>query len=275
MMRAPRPRVVSVGRRHPGQVSLGDTAEVRLDPGLIAFLENTSNAGGSAAGDCVALGAGFHARYNIPVSMAASAAAAVLTPADRAGTYWSGRDLEVEWLGVSDLGDTVLAQARLEEFSERLSRFSVYGRTLRDRALYRGTLRLIAIRDGCPAGFRSRAEYEAVRARLDRRAVPSGAGRRNDCPVASNRRARLDPSRPVCQHRRGSSQPGNSPRLRGGHRPSTLRRWPEPEFSASCRISSCPPSKAPALRSLSAQTVRTRSIWANLGNWAFRRMAKP
>ena len=121
MIRAPRPRVVSVGRRHPGEVSPGDTAEVRLDPGLMAFLENTSGTGS------VPLGAGFHAPYNIPASMAASAAAAVLAPADRAGTYWSGRDLEVEWLGVPDPGDTVLALARLEEFSERLSRFSVYG----------------------------------------------------------------------------------------------------------------------------------------------------
>lgn len=179
MIRAPRPRVVSVGRRHPGKVSPGDTAEVRLDPGLIAFLENTRSAGvtshGLAAGDGVALGAGFHARYNIPASMAASAAAAVLAPADRAGTYWSGRDLEVEWLGVPDLGDTVLAVARLEEFSERLSRFSVYGRTLKDRALYRGTLRLIAIRDGCPAGFRSRAEYEAVRVRVGQASRPVDA----------------------------------------------------------------------------------------------------
>jgi hypothetical protein len=166
MIRVPRPRVVSVRRHHPGQVSPGDTAEVRLDPGLIAFLENTP------AGSPVPLGAGFQARYNVPVSMAASAAVAVLSPADRAGTYWSGRDLEVEWFGSAGLGDTVLALARLEEISERLTRFTVYGRTLTDAPLYRGTLRMIAMRDGRPVGFRSQAEYETVRARVGQASRP-------------------------------------------------------------------------------------------------------
>ena len=101
MIRAPRPRVVSVTRHHPGQVTPGDTAEVRLDPGLIAFLENTP------AAPSTALGAGYQARYNIPASMAASAAAAVLSPADRADTYWSGRDLEVEWFGAPGPDDIV------------------------------------------------------------------------------------------------------------------------------------------------------------------------
>jgi hypothetical protein len=162
MIRAPRPRVVSVERRSPGRVSPGDTAEVRLDPGLIALLETP-------------LGAGFQARYNIPASMAASAAAAVLSPADRADTYWSGRDLEVEWFGAPGPGDTVLAVARIEEYSERLARFAIYGRTLADAPLYRGVLRMMAIRDGCPAGFRSRAEYDSVRAKLAAAARPVGA----------------------------------------------------------------------------------------------------
>ena len=166
MIRAPRPRVVSVTRHHPGQVTPGDTAEVRLEPGLIAFLENTP-----AGTQQTAIGAGFQARYNIPASMAASAAAAVLSPADRADTYWSGRDLEVAWSGAPGPDDTVLAVARLENYSERLARFAIYGRTLADAPLYRGTLRMMAIRDGCPAGFRSRAEYESVRAKLTQSAA--------------------------------------------------------------------------------------------------------
>ena len=162
MIRAPWPRVVSVRRSRPGQVSPGDTAEVRLGPGVIALLESAPPPGTSAP-----FGAGFHARYNVPASLAATAALAVLAPTAATGANWSGRDLDVEWLGVPRPGDTVLAQARLEEFTERLSRFTICGRTQADEPLYRGTLRLIAIRDGRPAGFRSRAEYESVRKSIE------------------------------------------------------------------------------------------------------------
>ena len=157
MIRAPRPRVVSVRRRRPGQVSPGDTAEVRLDAGLIAFLEP--------------LGAGYHARYNVPASLPATAALAVLAPTTAAGANWAGRDLEVEWLGVPGPHDAVVAEARLEEFRERLARFAIGGRTQADEPLFRGTLRMIAIRDGCPAGFRSREEYQGVREKIGREKV--------------------------------------------------------------------------------------------------------
>lgn len=70
MIRAPRPRIVSVRRLRPGQTSLGDWGEARLDPGLIALLATP-------------LGAGFHAGYNVPVNLAATAALAVLAPATR------------------------------------------------------------------------------------------------------------------------------------------------------------------------------------------------
>src|SRR6185436_9243154 len=57
--------------------------------------------------------------------------------------------------------------------------FAIHGRIQSDQPLYRGTLRMIAVRDGFPAGFRSRAEYESVRAKLahadttpDRQAPP-------------------------------------------------------------------------------------------------------
>ena len=153
MMRVPRPRIVSVRRRLPGEVSPGDTAEVRLDPGLVGLLESLP--------DC-----GYQPRYNVPASLGATAAAAVLAPADRPGSYWSGRDLEVEWSRAAGAADTVLVEARLEEFSERLSRFALRGRTGGDACLFRGTLRMMAIRDGRPAGFRSREEYEAVREKL-------------------------------------------------------------------------------------------------------------
>ena len=170
MIRVPRPRVVSARHRHPGLVTPGDTAEVRLDPGLIALLESTP------AGMRVPLGTGFQARYNVPVSVATTAALALLSSVTREGTYWVGRDLEVEWFGWPGPGDTVLASARLEEFHPHLSRFTVSGHTLTGEALYRGTLHMAAMR----------AEYESVRARIEQAArlqhVTDGRGLRVAAP---------------------------------------------------------------------------------------------
>src|SRR5579871_5488866 len=140
MIRVPRPRVVSVRHRRAGMAAPGDTAEARLDPGLIAFLENP------AAGTATAPGAGFQARYNVPASLATTAAHALLHYVSPEGSYWVGRDLEVEWFGYPGATDTVLATARLEEIDSRLARFRTWGSTLSGVALYRGTLRMAAIR---------------------------------------------------------------------------------------------------------------------------------
>lgn len=153
MTRAPRPRVIDVRRIRPHQASIGDSATVQLAPGLIAFLENLPDAA-------------FHSRYNIPASMGASAAAAILSPLDQPGSYWSGRDLEVEWSAPAGIHDTVLVDAILAELSDRLSRFAIRGVTSTGIPLYTGTLRMMAIRDGVPAGFRSQAEYEQLRAKF-------------------------------------------------------------------------------------------------------------
>jgi hypothetical protein len=150
MIRVPRPRVVSVRHRHAGLVTPGDTAEARLDPGLIALLESP------ATGRSEALGAGFQARYNVPVSVATTAAHALLMFVTPQGAYWVGRDLEVEWSGAPGLHDTVLATARIEEVNQRLARFTVSGTTLTGVELYRGTLHMAVIR----------AEYASARARI-------------------------------------------------------------------------------------------------------------
>jgi hypothetical protein len=161
MLRVPRPRIEFVRRSVPGKVSVGDSAEARLDPGLLAFLETP-------------IGAGFHARYILPVGLANTAALAILGPATRDGLYWSGRDIEVEWLAAADSADSIIAGARLDDFSERLSQFHIEGRTGRGVSLYRGVVRLLAMREGRPAGFRTQGEWDAVRTRLAqaRRAQP-------------------------------------------------------------------------------------------------------
>ena len=68
MIRAPRPRILWVRRHLPGRVTSGDTAQARLEPGILTLLDGP-------------LGAGYHARYNVPVLLASTAAGAVLAPA--------------------------------------------------------------------------------------------------------------------------------------------------------------------------------------------------
>src|SRR5689334_3573205 len=159
MIRVPRPCIVSVRRCRPTCVSIGDVAEAQLDAGLIALLESP-------------LGTGYHPRYNIPVGLASTAALAVLAPATTEEINWIGRDLEIEWFGVPGVDDIVLAEARIEEFSERLARFTVQGRTATKQELYRGTLRMLARRNGIPVGYRSERHFHAMRAAL-RAVLPS------------------------------------------------------------------------------------------------------
>jgi hypothetical protein len=148
MTLVPRPRVVSVRRRKTGSVTAGDVALVQLKPGLIALLEPF---------DC-----GFQARYSVPVGLATTAAAALLQPVSQ-GIDWAGRDLEIEWLGVPAVNDTLLVEARIEQFSERKSRFAITAKTQTGSPIYQGSLRLLGMRDGRPLGFRSKEEYDAVR----------------------------------------------------------------------------------------------------------------
>jgi len=147
-MIAERPRITWIRRRQPGEISIGDSAEARLAPGLIGLLE------------AIAPKSGFHAPYNIPASLAGTAAVAVVSSPT---TNWTGRDLEVEWQGTPGPHDAVFAEARLEQYSERLAAFAIRGRTQANQPLFHGTLRLTGIRDGMPAGFRSREEYEQLR----------------------------------------------------------------------------------------------------------------
>jgi hypothetical protein len=161
MIRAPYPRILSVRRLHPNRISPGDIAEARLDPGLMAILDSD-----------LQLGAGYQPRYNVPVGLASTAANAVLAPSINDGRGWAGRDIEIEWLGLPGVDDAILAEAHLEEFTERLARFTVQGRTVTGQPLYRGTLRMMSWRDGIPTGFRSTGEFWALRARLSEARTP-------------------------------------------------------------------------------------------------------
>lgn len=168
MLRVPRPRLKSMRRAVPGQVSVGDTASALLEPGLMGLLE------AEAAGGCVggSPGEGYHARFNLPIGLASTAAVAILAPSVESGGYWAGRDLDVEFLAAAGPGDAVIAEARLEESNGRIARLRIWGRTDRNVDLFRGTLRMMAVREGRPAGFRSQADTDAVRSQLARSMRP-------------------------------------------------------------------------------------------------------
>jgi hypothetical protein len=139
MIRVPRPRILWVRRRQPDRVTPGDTAQSRLEPGILTLLDGP-------------LGAGYHPRYNIPVLLASTSAVAILTPAAN-GVEWAGRELEVEWYGVPGDRDAVLAEARLVEFSDHQARFTTQGRTDTGALLYRGSLVMVALSDGHAVGY--------------------------------------------------------------------------------------------------------------------------
>ena len=136
-------------RREAARISPGDSAEVRLDPGIIAFLESP-------------FGAAYHAPYTIPASLPATAALAILAPSLSPEASWGGRELEVHWTAAPGLDEAVIATARLEELSDRLARFAIEGRTSAGRPLFHGNLQMAAVRQGIPAGY-SPEEYRATR----------------------------------------------------------------------------------------------------------------
>ena len=138
MIRIPRPRILWVRRRLPDRVTPGDTAQSRIEPGILTLLDGP-------------LGAGYHPRYNIPVLLASTSAVAILAPAAH-DVDWAGRELEVEWYGVPCDRDAVLAEARLVEVADHQARFTTQGRTDTGALLYRGSLIMAALRDGHPIG---------------------------------------------------------------------------------------------------------------------------
>src|SRR6185369_74191 len=104
MLRVPRPRVESLRRFVAGGASGGDEAVVRAGPGLLALLDNP------LAGGAAALGAGYHARHNVPLGLTTSAALALLEPVTPPGSWWVGREAVVEWLGLPGLDETLRAE---------------------------------------------------------------------------------------------------------------------------------------------------------------------
>lgn len=147
MLRVPRPRVESVRRFVAGRASVGDEAVLRAGPGLLALLEHP------LGGGTTPLGAGYHARYNVPLGLTTSAALALLEPVTPPGSWWVGREATVEWLGLPALDATLRAEARLSALSERDALFAIAARSEDGAELLRGQFLLARMTGDGPPGF--------------------------------------------------------------------------------------------------------------------------
>jgi hypothetical protein len=147
MLRIPHPRVESIHRYLAGRASPGDRALTRVGPGLLALLEHP------VAGGADALGAGYHARYNVPLGLAVSAALAVVEPATPAGSWWVGREATIEWLARAALDNSLCGEARLTALSERDALFSITALTDHGLPLLRGDLLLARVMGGRSVGY--------------------------------------------------------------------------------------------------------------------------
>lgn len=139
---APYAHVEDVRRHEPGVARRGDRARARLRPGTIALLESRLGESGRS------LDAGYQARYDVPFGLAATAAYAVVAPAQPAGGSWTGRDVEVDWRGPAQPGDTLVAEAEILELDEGIACLRLEARTETGRQLLDARLRLSAVRDG-------------------------------------------------------------------------------------------------------------------------------
>ncbi len=120
-----------------------------LEPGLIALLQLTPDSG-------------YQAPWSVPVGLACTAALAVLAPVSRS-IDWAGQDLDIQWFRAAATDDTLVVEARLDQLSERRCSFAISAKTETGFPLCSGTLRMIAMQNGRPAGFRSHEEYDAAR----------------------------------------------------------------------------------------------------------------
>ncbi|HUK15600.1 MAG TPA: hypothetical protein VLW65_04270 [Bryobacteraceae bacterium] len=161
--RIPCARIEEVVRREPGKTSVGDRATVRLDAGIVGFLETP------LLGTGMPIGAGYQAPFTVPFGIAATAAYALIAPMQTGGVDWTGRDVEIQWSAAAGPADSLVAEAEVTDADERAACFAFSARTGGGRELLTGRLRLRAVRDGKAIGSplsTASSTPEAVRERL-------------------------------------------------------------------------------------------------------------
>lgn len=164
-MNVTRPRILQVHRQAPNAATAGDTAVAQLDPGILQLFDRLLPEDWAQA-----------MRRAIPTGIATSAALAILAPTQVDGLYWAGRDASYDWLEAPGQHDILFGEARLTALNSHSAQFDVTGTSDTQRKLFTGTLRLLAMREGRPAGFASTAHYQQLRAKLQggRRVASSG-----------------------------------------------------------------------------------------------------
>ena len=109
-VRIPRPRVESVRRRAPEQISLNDYAVASGGAELIDLLQ------------CIP---GYELRYSIPFQLGATAADAVFAPDRNAGVNWAAYQIDVRWHSLPSPHRHLEARAQMEYSSPTRARFHV------------------------------------------------------------------------------------------------------------------------------------------------------
>jgi len=145
LLRIPKPVTVRVCRQMPGRASVGDTAEARLEPGLLDLLASP------IAGSALPLGAAILPETIICHSIAGTAAYLAIGDHEKRRTDfgWSGGDLELTWNRPARRAEVLIGRARVSELRGMTLRVAVETLSeMGDEVLASGLFGFVAIRDG-------------------------------------------------------------------------------------------------------------------------------
>ena len=144
-LRILKPTTTRVCRQRPGRAGIGDTAEARLEPGLLDLLTSP------VAGSSLPLGADVLPETIICHSIAGTAAYLAIGDheKERSDFGWTGGDVELTWKRPARRGEVLIGRARVSELRGMTLRVAV--ETLSEvtgEAITTGSFGFVAMRDG-------------------------------------------------------------------------------------------------------------------------------
>jgi acyl-CoA thioesterase FadM len=145
LLRILKPRTISVRRQTPGRATIGDTAEARLEPGILELLASPM------AGGSLPLGAGVLPETMICFSIATTAAWLAVGEHERKRIpfSWLGGELELTWARPARRAEALIGRARLREmhrFTLNVDMETSSAET--GEVIMTGQIRFIAVRGG-------------------------------------------------------------------------------------------------------------------------------
>jgi len=153
LLRILKPTTISVRRQKPGRATMGDSAEARLEPGILDLLACPG------AGSSLPLGAGILPATVVCHSAAATAAYLALGDHERKHkTFdWSGGELEETYARPVRRGEALIGRARLKEMRRFILLVEVETASAETgETLMTGEIRFVAIRGGRALQLRDR-----------------------------------------------------------------------------------------------------------------------